>query len=55
MTCEENIECVHSNVVVMPIFSEDDQDYRALSPGYRITDDGNTRLTDADELRILEK
>lgn len=55
MIYSETIETVYSNLVGEPVYSEEDQDYRYLSPGFRATDEGDARLTEESELRILDQ
>lgn len=54
MILSETIEIVYSNVVRNQIFSEDVPDYRRIEYTIRILEDGEPRITEEDETRLIE-
>jgi len=54
MIYSETIEKVYSNVVNQVIYSEEDPDYRRIDSQLRITEDGEVRILENEDQRIIE-
>lgn len=50
----ETVEIVHSNVDNQQIFSVEEPDFRFLDGSVRLTQESDPRLTQDDNLRIIE-
>lgn len=54
MIWSETIEIVYSNLTTVPVFSEEDPDYRTLGQELRLTQDSDPRNLEDDNKRLLE-
>lgn len=54
MIFSETLEIVYSNLTTVPIFSEEDADYRTLTQELRLTEDSDPRNLEDENKRLLE-
>lgn len=54
MIYSETLEIVYSNLTTVPVFSDEDPDYRTLDQELRLTEDSEPRDLEDDNKRLLE-